>query len=94
MQLEDLVSLRKLVVGTATTTIGATVSLAADATQSIQDMEPSWLNLAIKLVTLVAGASTILAAVAKVYFDWRKDKREERQLESSGEDFDSDDISH
>jgi hypothetical protein len=76
MKLDDFVTIRHLVVGTATTTVGATASLAGDMAAQVAHAEPSWLNVAIKFATLGAGLVTMAAGAIRVWLDCRKDARE------------------
>ena len=78
MRDQDLLSTPKLVLGSFVTTAGATASFAAESSKAIQEMEPQWLSIAIKLATLCAGFATFAAAIVRFYLDIRKDRREER----------------
>lgn len=77
MNIEDIVTMRRLVVGTVTTTIGAATSAASDLSVA-SNVEPAWLNIAIKYGTLAAAFVTVVAGLLKMWLDWRKDRREER----------------
>jgi hypothetical protein len=82
VHLEDVITIRRLVVGTLTTSVGAATSIAADINAAVASAEPAWLNVAIKFGTLGAAIVTILAGLVKVYLDIRKDLREQAREEA------------